>query len=150
MIEEKHQIVRDDMLVIYDINLEYLRKIDYNIIKRKNIRDLKKILYIFICDNNKILDDVLYYDPIDLRRQDMQEEIDKAVEEAIGKAVEEAVKQAVKEGRENGIKEGRKEIINELILDFYKNNMSIDEISKLLKIDKNEINIHIESNKNNA
>ena len=104
MMEEKHNIVRDEMLSIYDINLEYLRKIDYNKFKKGNDYNLEKLLYIFICDNKKLLDyiyngdevmekvredfgkyvnqldEMLYYDPDELNRWAMEEKIEEEAE----------------------------------------------------------------------
>jgi len=92
---------RDDMLTIYDINLDYLRNIDYNKIKKGTIYNLEKILYIFVCDNKKLLDyiysgdrimnkvredfdvityetdRILYYNPEDLYDRETKERIKK-------------------------------------------------------------------------
>ena len=56
MIETKYQKRRDKMITIYDINLEFLSSIDYNEIKKGNSYNLEKLLYIFICSNERILD----------------------------------------------------------------------------------------------
>ena len=56
MMEVNHKILRDELLTIYDINLDFLRNIDYTKIKKGSIFSLEKILYIFICDNKYLLD----------------------------------------------------------------------------------------------
>ena len=52
MIETKYKKKRDEMITIYDINLDYLKKIDYTEIIERNY-NLEKILYIFICNDKK-------------------------------------------------------------------------------------------------
>ena len=137
MQEVEYNLVRDEMLTIYDINLDFLRNIDYNEIKKGSIFCLEKLLYIFICDNKKILDyiykgdnimdkvrdnfetyrndvdDVLYYNPDDLNRQIDEEEIENARKEARQKGLEEGRLEGRKEGRLEGRKEGRLEGLKE-------------------------------------
>ena len=102
MREVKFNEKRDEMITIYDINLDYLRNIDYNKIKKGTIYDLEKILYIFVCDNKKLLDyvyegdvimnkvrddfdvityetdSILYYNPEDLYDSETKEKIKEA------------------------------------------------------------------------
>lgn len=116
MMEVKHNIVRDEMITIYDINLDFLRNIDYNRIKKGHIFDLRKILYIFICDDKIILNDiyegdivmnkvredldkitwerdaVLYYDPDVLNRQIIEEKVNEIIEERLEEEKIETIK----------------------------------------------------------
>ena len=102
MREVKFNEKRDEMITIYDINLDYLRNIDYNKIKKGTIYNLEKILYIFVCDNKKLLDyvyegdvimnkvrddfdvityetdSILYYNPEDLYDSETKEKIREA------------------------------------------------------------------------
>lgn len=147
MMEMDYHIVRDKMLTIYDINLDFLRNIDYNKIKKGHISDLKKILYVFICDDKKKLDDiyagdcimekvrenidritwekdrVLFYDPEDLNRQIIEEKVEEKVEEKI------------KEIREEMNKERKLTIKNML-----ENNVPDNLIIKYLNIDEELLN----------
>lgn len=91
--EEKLNLKRDDFISIVDINVDFLRDIDYNKIKEEEPNSLERLLYIFVCDNqreldmlylgNKIMASVqekirvltgdfaqdLYYDPEELKKQ---------------------------------------------------------------------------------
>ena len=58
MIEKKHHIVRDNMLRVIDINLDFLSNIDYNKIKKGNEYNLEKLLYFFVCNDKKLLDNI--------------------------------------------------------------------------------------------
>ena len=58
MIEKKHHIVRDNMLRVIDINLDFLFNIDYNKIKKGNEYNLEKLLYFFVCNDKKLLDNI--------------------------------------------------------------------------------------------
>ena len=132
MREAKYNKKRDDMLTIYDINLDYLSNIDYNKIKKGTIYDLEKILYIFVCDNRRLLDyiysgdkimdkiredfdvityetdRILYYKPEDLYDEETKEKIRKACEEGMEKGREEGREK----GRIDGIKETAKNLID--------------------------------------
>ena len=143
MMDIRSRKVRDELITIYDINLEYLREIDYNEVKKGNSYNLEKLLYIFICENNRILDyvyngdeimleikdefksqikeldDMLYYDPEDLKRQMKEWEY----------------KEAVKEGKEQGKLETKQEIVKNMI----DNNLSDDLIMKSLNITFEEL-----------
>ena len=141
---------RDELITIYDINLEYLKKIDYNEIIEGNY-NLEKILYIFICNNKNILDyiykgdkvmekvredaevitrgldDILYYDPVMLEEQANEYERKIAREEGFN------------EGREEGKKEGIKENQKEMIKNMLDKNMDLNLISDITKISIKEI-----------
>lgn len=54
VIEEKYNIERYDNLEIIDINLYKLYEMDYNLVM-KGTDELKKMLYLFVCDNNDLL-----------------------------------------------------------------------------------------------
>jgi predicted transposase/invertase (TIGR01784 family) len=140
--EKENGKVRDEMITIYDINLEYLKKIDYNEIIEGNY-NLEKILYIFICNNKEeldyiykgdevmekiredfdyikqALDDMLYYNPEELERQ----------------ADEYEREMARKEGRE----EGRQETMKGIVLNLYENKFSITDICKYTKLSEKDI-----------
>ena len=58
MIEKKHHIIRDNMLRVIDINLDFLSQIDYNEVKKGNKYNLEKLLYFFVCKDKKLLDGI--------------------------------------------------------------------------------------------
>ena len=154
MIETKYQKRRDKMITIYDINLEFLSSIDYNEIKKGNRYNLAKLLYIFICNNEGILDyiyngdeimleikdefkstikeldEMLYYDPEELKRMIAEEEYRDAIEEGR----EEGIKEGREEGIKEGIKEGKLETQKEIVKNMIDNNLSDDLIMKSLNI----------------
>lgn len=60
ILDEKYHLIRSDFIKIIDINMDYLRKLDYNKIK-EDTDSLEYLLYIFICnderDRNKLYSD---------------------------------------------------------------------------------------------
>ena len=141
---------RDELITIYDINLEYLKKIDYNEIIEGNY-NLEKILYIFICNNKNILDyiykgdrvmnkvredaevitrgldDILYFDPVMLEAQANEYERKIAREEGFN------------EGREEGLKEGEDNKQKENVQRMISKNLSLEQISEYLGLDIEEV-----------
>lgn len=61
--EEDLHLKRNEDITIVDINLEFLRDIDYNTIKKEDDDSLEKTLYFFVCNNMEILDK-LYVDNV--------------------------------------------------------------------------------------
>ena len=122
--------VRDEMITVYDINLDYLKKIDYTEIIEGDY-NLEKILYIFINNDKNILDyiykgdivmekvredfdhikrtldELLYYDPVDLERQADEYEREMARKEGLEQGLKEGKEQGLREGKEQVLKEGR-------------------------------------------
>ena len=58
IMEEEYHLARDKNIEIYDINLDLLSKIDYNEIEKMNERDLKWLLYIFVCEDKRLREEV--------------------------------------------------------------------------------------------
>ncbi len=56
LIEEKYHLKRNDYLTIYDINVDFLRKLDYNKVNEEADDSLIKLLYIFVCEDNSLRD----------------------------------------------------------------------------------------------
>ena len=163
MMDTKYKKKRDEMITIYDINLDYLKKIDYTEIIERNY-NLEKILYIFICNDNKeldyiykgdkimekvredfdhikaALDEMLYYNPEELERQADEYEREMARKEGR----EEGREEGLKEGRELGINEGIYLRNLEIVLNMYNANFSVEDISKYTNLSYEEINNIIE------
>ena len=135
---------RDEMITIYDINLDYLRNIDYNKIKKGTIYNLEKTLYIFVCDNKKLLDYIYKGDVImDKVRDDFDVityENDRVLyynpEDLYDKETKEKIREACKEGR----KEGRKEAIIKTAKNMLEINIPIEQISLVTGLTIEEIN----------
>ena len=148
--EKRSNKVRDEMITIYDINLEYLNKIGYNEIIERDY-NLEKILYIFICNKKeeldyiykgdkvmekvredfdhikRALDEMLYYNPEELERQADEYERDMAR------------KEGREEGHKQGLEEGRIEERIKIIINLYNSSLSIDEISNITRISRDEV-----------
>ena len=159
MIETKYKKKRDEMITIYDINLDYLKKIDYTEIIERNY-NLEKILYIFICNDNKELDYIYKGDKIMEKVREDFDHIKAALDEMLYYNPEELERQADeyeremarKEGREEGLKEGKEngkiEMIKEIIFNMLKLNYSINDICKSTNLSYEEVNNIIKNNKN--
>ena len=159
MMDTKYKKKRDEMITIYDINLDYLKKIDYTKIIERNY-NLEKILYIFICNDNKELDYIYKGDKIMEKVREDFDHIKAALDEMLYYNPEELERQADeyeremarKEGREEGLKEGKELGINEgiylrnveIVLNMYNANFSIEDISKYTNLSYEEINNIIE------
>lgn len=74
MMEENIYVRRDDGVKIIDINLEYLRKIEYTLVKEMEDNNLKKLLYFFV--NNNIEELKKIYDGVDI----MEKVVDKIID----------------------------------------------------------------------
>ena len=152
MRDVKYNIEEKDFVVIYHINLAKIASISYNEIKEDR---LKKILYMFVCEDKEELeklyegdeimaqifkvskeleehfDEFLYYDKEELERLDRED------------AVMEGRKLGKEEGLAEGLKEGLKEGIKVKALEVAKNmllkNISIEDISEITGLIKEEI-----------
>jgi len=160
MMEVNHKIIRDELLAIYDINLDFLRNIDYTKIKKGSIFSLEKILYIFICDNKKLLDyiyqgdkvmekvrdnfdtyrndvdDILYYNLEEYNRMLDEEEL----ESARKKAREEGLEEGRQEGIEQGIEQGTKDTLIKTALNLKNIGIPLEQISIATGLTIDEIN----------
>ena len=166
MMEVNHHVKRDEMIRIFDINLEYLRKIEYNrIIERNN--NLAKILYIFICkDKEKLdyiyngdevmekvregfdsitsaIDSLLYYNREELEEVADEYERELARKEGREEGIKEGLEQGLEQGIEQGLEQGREEVIKNRNIDFvknmYENNFCIEDIVKCTKLSIEEV-----------
>ena len=136
MDKKYHEITSNEIQIVH-FNLDYLRKLDYTIIKEK---ELMKSLYIFICglddldkfvsncdgDNfvEKIVKEVKKISGeehiIPYMTEDEMKEFDR---EYYGKLYRE-------EGRLEGLKEGRLENQREMIINMFNDNMPLNLIAK--------------------
>jgi len=155
--EKNTHIVEDDFIKKYHINLAKLKNVSYNSIRNED-NILKKILYMFVCKEDELekayegdtfmekvvkeartiagFEDVpLYFESEEeIKRLDIEE------------AIENGRKMGYEEGLEKGRKDGITQKQNEMIKDMYKNNISIEMISKVTELAVNEINDIIKNN----
>ncbi len=139
MMEENLYLKRNDFMTIIDINLAYLRNIDYNQIKRERANSLKKLLYIFIC-NDKNKREELY------NGDNLMEKVNKKLEFLIDEFGnlyydKEAYMDAVyyELGTKDGIEIGAKNKSIEIARNLIQMNLKIDDIIKITSLTKEEV-----------
>ena len=150
LMEEKYHLSYSDLIQFIHINIDYLRKLDYNNIVRSGNK-LMKDLYFFTCDDNKKLDMVYKGDSL-------MEEIIKEAKEIAGiekmnlyLTDEELMKQDqefyFKKGKQEGIELGKQEGIElgkqenkiEMIINMFNDNVSLDTIAKYSNLSIDEV-----------
>lgn len=63
IMDKKYHLKRSEFIKIIDINMDYLRKLRYNEIK-KDVNSLEYLLYVFICKDKNIIDKLYRGDKI--------------------------------------------------------------------------------------
>ena len=149
--EEKLHLPDDNFITKYHINLDLLKNISYNSIKYET-NALKKIMYIFVCDEKNLYKAY--------KGDAFMENVIKTAKEIAGKEKiplylpesevrmldrEEAVQEGYNEGYNSGYDKGKKE----LIINLYKNKVSLDIISLSSGLTKEEIKKIIDEEKIN-
>lgn len=161
--EETNNKLRNDYITIYDINIDYLWKMSYNEIKKKDKGSLEYLLYFLICENKKERDELYRSDEIMEKLEETidklsknldaylyynKEKLDKLAEEnepgyQYEFGLEEGLKQGRIEGKEEGLKQGKKEGISQRNVEIAKSmleeNLDINLIIKLTGLTKEEI-----------
>ncbi len=141
MIEKKHHILRDNMLRVIDINLDFLSNIDYNKIKKGNEYNLEKLLYFFVCNDKKLLDNI--YNGNGLMRDISKifnidiEDLDKQLYYDYDEYMKEV---SYEQGEIDGILKNQKEIIKNMLSKNYPKkeimeltNLKEEELNKIIK-----------------
>ena len=144
--ESELHIPDNPFIVRYHINLALIRKMKYTSIKKE--RDtLKKILYMFVCQDDNLENlyegDKLMEDVIKVAREiSGQEKIPLYLsEDEIRKLDrEEAVEEGYTSGYESGKNDGIEQKQNEMVINFYKNGVSLELISKSSGLSIDEVN----------
>lgn len=137
MIEKKHHIVRDNMLRVIDINLDFLSNIDYNKIKKGNEYNLEKLLYFFVCNDKKLLDNI--YNGNGLMRDISKifnidiEDLDKQLYYNYDEYMKEV---SYEQGEIDATLKRNKEIIKNML----ENNLDKDLMLKITKLDEETLN----------
>ena len=159
MMETTLHTVRDELIIIYDINLEKLKKIDYNEIKKGKDYNLEKLLYIFICNDEKILDNIyigdevmnkvrencndyikvldemLYYNEEDLKKQIIEYETEQAQKRGYEKGHKEGLEKGIEQGIEQGIEKGIEQKTIETIKNMVDKKFDNETIKEILNLD---------------
>jgi len=154
--DEVYNLPLDDSIAKIHINMEFIRKLDYNKVKEMPDDSLEKMLYIFVCNNKKLLDrlykgnDIMekvkrkleeltesfdagfYYDP-----KELEDACAFEAGEAKGRAEGIAIGKA--EGRAEGKDEGRKEEKLKVAKKLLAENVEISLIIKATGLTEEEI-----------
>lgn len=152
LLETSLHIVDNEYIEIYHINLPKLRDIEYNEIKKD---ELEKILYLFVCDDKKKLDELykgdklmeevrkdadqiietldslLYYNSDELNRLQREDNIKEGFDIGLKQGIEEGLKQGI----EQGIDIEKKQIVKKML----EKNIDINQISEITRLSLEEI-----------
>ena len=142
LMEEKYHLPYNDKIEMVHLNLDYLRKVDYNEI-RKGENKLMRDVYFLACNDENILNEVYLKDNL---MKEIVEETKKIAgiekmdlyltdEEMIKQDQEFIRKQGFKEGVEKGTAEVKMEIAKKML----KMNKPLDEIVELTGLSKRQI-----------
>ena len=142
MIEKKHHIVRDNMLRVIDINLDFLSQIDYNEVKKGYKYNLEKLLYFFVCKDKELLEGI--YDGNGLMR-DISKifniDID-SLDEQLYYNYDEYMKEvSYEQGEIDATLKRNKEIIKNML----ENNFDKETILKITELDEENLDEIIEN-----
>lgn len=157
LMETKHHQKYTDLIKIYDINLSYFKKVDYNKINKGLLKDLA----LFVIEDERILEKI-YKDDKEVymvkknmenflkqfdeafycSEEELQRQIDEEMrEEGFKIGLEEGIKEGKKEGHKEGFLEGSKQAYIETAKELLKmGTMSNEEIAKVTKLSIEEIN----------
>ena len=137
MMVKKYQIVHNEQLTIYDINLAYFKKIDYNEIKKESL--LKDLAFLVIEDErflNKLYEGDKIMDSVQREMKGLMEEVDGILyydEVKLQKAIE-------KEMAEKGLREGIKQANRDTAISLLKLKVnSIEQIAQVTHLTVEEV-----------
>jgi len=134
IMEETIHKKRNDFISIIDINVDFLNNIDYNKIMEEEEYSLERMLYIFVCDNERLLDK-LY----------LENEIMEKVREKISALTEDFLDDLYYDKEEiineYSFLEGEKKAKKDIALSMIKEKLPIETISKITGLSIEEVNI---------
>lgn len=130
IMDEKYHEVRSDFIKIIDINMDYLRDKDYNEIKEA-VGSLDYLLYIFICNDENIREELYRSDKI-------MKKVNKRLEE-LNKDIEEVYLNPEEIHNEIVFEEGSKMEKRAIAKKMLEENLNLDLISKITELTKEEI-----------
>ena len=163
-IEETNSITKEPFIEKFHVNLAYLYNLGYNKIIEGN-DSLSKLLYFLICDNEeldklydgdkfmkKVVKEAkeiaglsnlnLYISEEDVRRLDGELKYEKGFKD--GK------EEGIQEGLQKGIQEGILQSKQDMVINFYNNNVSVDIIAKSTNLTPSQVNEIIQNEKNKS
>ena len=137
LINERTKTVRNGEIEIYDINLEYLKKVGYNDIKKNK---LMKYLYIFVEEDNEKIKEIMKGDEIMEELEKIRKEVLENFDVLLYYDKEKLEREIAKDegidiGRTEGISIGKRDTANNLI----KEGIDLITIAKATNININEL-----------
>ena len=129
LINERTKTVRNEEIEIYDINLEYLKKVVYNDIKKNK---LMKYLYIFVEEDNEKIKEIMKGDEIMEELEKIRKEVLENFDVLLYYDKEKLEREIAKD---EGIDIGKRDTANNLI----KEGIDLITIAKATNININEL-----------
>lgn len=148
MMEEKYHLKRQDSNIdLYDINLDFLSELDYNQIRNLSEKDLKWLLYIFVCQDKKLKNNLYnknrMMNKVEKKMENFMKEFDSLLyynhDEFRASEIEELKQDAYKEGRKEGMEQGVKQNSIKIAKKMLSKNRSIEEIQEFTDLTMKEI-----------
>ena len=138
--------VRDKNIEIYDINLDLLSKMDYNEIEKKNERDLKWLLYIFVCEDKRLRKEVYGGSEMMKKVNKKVEDYEQALDAYLfydKKALDDAgiYEMGMDEGLAQGMIQGEKKKAIETAKKMLKKGIPVEDIVYYTELSVNEIEL---------
>ena len=158
--EQDLHLIEDNFIHKYHINLAKLKKISYNKLIEENNK-LGWLLYFLICDKKDRLNDIYkgdkFMEDVVKEAKEIAGDLDMDLyipeEEVQRRDIEEAVNRGFQDGFQdgfqNGFQNGKTKMQTEMIINFYKNKVSIELISKSSGLSINEVEKIIYNSSNN-
>ena len=148
LMEKNLHLIEVDWIEKYHVNLEYLRKLGYNIIINEEEK-LSKLLYFLVCEKD-MLEEVYKGD-------EFMEKVVKEAREIAGLdnlnlyfSEEEVQKMDMEESYEKGLNDGIVQTKQEMVINMYNDKLSVDVIAKYANLTTREVNEIIRNNENKS
>ena len=153
LMEEELHIIRNDLITIIDIDVDYLSRISYNEIMNKASDSLEKLLYVFVCDDSEELDKVYLGDRLMEKVREKLDNYTSTLNEVLYYTKEDLIDKEVldekyNEGKKAGVKSGIEQNKIEIAKKMLEFNEEIEKISLYSGLSKEKIEEIRKSNKN--
>ena len=140
MMDTKYHIISNKMLKIVDVNVAYLKKVEYTEIKKLKRNSLEKAIYFMLTNDRNLLDELYEGDNVMKKVLGQIEEYDKDLDSYLIYDKEQFDKDVAREnariaGREEGVIQEKIEIAKEML----KKDLSIDLICEITKLTKKDL-----------
>ena len=148
LMEKNLHLIEVDWIEKYHVNLEYLRKLGYNIIINEEEK-LSKLLYFLVCEKD-MLEEVYKGD-------EFMEKVVKEAREIAGLdnlnlyfSEEEVQKMDMEESYEKGLNDGIVQKEREMVINMFNKNISTELIAECANLTTREVNEIIGNNENKS